>query len=575
MRRGGRLRLAGGRRGAAGRRAVARGRDAGFRGFASGGALAAAAAASVPPAGWAVAAAVFRRRGVDRRVVGRRGTVRLARGLVGRHGGREPLRHRRRRALSSGAQPVRRAPAGGTSAAPRTGCSRPRRKEKGEEKERRHPLAGPPVHDPVPSVTIHPRGLPHPREKDVRGDPRALPLRFLRDSVPRSDQDRRGPEADPDRGCRSFYHRPRSGGTNPAPRAAAGPPPPSPSPASGSRTPAGTPPPPLPGGGGNTPPRRTRPPPPGTRTTNRRWTASISARGEFPPRQPRLVGHDREEEPFRGQAPQRLRRAGQDADAGRVAEVSDLLDQRPVPVQEDDPLHCSPPVDRPAPHGPRLPARLEPHPLVGGLPDRLLQLLVAPPGDPGTSSSRGAPGSIGMARAEPEQVMELPRRIPEDERRVDRGRSSPARAGRSRSVVYAFRVKKSTRIPLCRSTFWSMRIPTRILFRRTFITSFAESALRMTVFPTHSLRSVTIRSRIALFNGRDDERERGDDDAVDVRQQLPVPEVAGHPHRRPASFPPSDSRTCSAPSIRKCSRMYAASIFGRWTNSAAEVPIRR
>ncbi len=69
-------------------------------------------------------------------------------------------------------------------------------------------------------------------------------------------------------------------------------------------------------------------------------------------------------------------------------------------------------------------------------------------------------------------------------------------------VVYAFRVKKSTRIPLFRSTFWSMRKPTKILFRRTFITSFAESAFRMTVFPTHSLRSVTIRSRMSLFSGR-------------------------------------------------------------------------
>jgi len=70
------------------------------------------------------------------------------------------------------------------------------------------------------------------------------------------------------------------------------------------------------------------------------------------------------------------------------------------------------------------------------------------------------------------------------------------------NVVYAFRVKKSARIPLCRSTFWSMRIPTRILFLRIFITSFAESAFRMTVLPTHSLRSVTNRSRISLFNGR-------------------------------------------------------------------------
>ena len=141
-------------------------------------------------------------------------------------------------------------------------------------------------------------------------------------------------------------------------------------------------------------------------------------------------------------------------------------------------------------------------------------------------------------------------------------------------VVYAFRVKKSTRIPLFRSTFWSMRIPTKILLLKIFITSFAESALRMTVLPTHSLRSVTNRSRISLFNGRTMNatglvRAPRTCDKSSQFPKWPVIAIAGW------FLPSRDSRMCSSPSILKCSRMYAASIFGRWTNSAAEVPICR
>src|SRR5512140_2454916 len=73
------------------------------------------------------------------------------------------------------------------------------------------------------------------------------------------------PRGEPPSKRRSFYHRPRSGGTNPAPGGAGGSPRPAPSPASGTRTRADTLPPSLPGGAGNIRPRRIRPPPPRTR----------------------------------------------------------------------------------------------------------------------------------------------------------------------------------------------------------------------------------------------------------------------------------------------------------------------
>src|SRR3970282_398197 len=65
-------------------------------------------------------------------------------------------------------------------------------------------------------------------------------------------------------------------------------------------------------------------------------------RGDFPLRQPRLVGNHREEKPFPGKEAQRVRGSRQDADGGRIAQVSDLLDERAVPVEENDPPQCSP-----------------------------------------------------------------------------------------------------------------------------------------------------------------------------------------------------------------------------------------
>src|SRR5512140_912206 len=70
------------------------------------------------------------------------------------------------------------------------------------------------------------------------------------------------PRGEPPSKRRSFYHRPRSGGSNPAPGAAGESPRPALSPAFGTRTRVDTLPPPLPGGACNTRPRRTRSPPP-------------------------------------------------------------------------------------------------------------------------------------------------------------------------------------------------------------------------------------------------------------------------------------------------------------------------
>ena len=108
-------------------------------------------------------------------------------------------------------------------------------------------------------------GLPHPREKNIRGDPRTFPRGFLRVSVSRSDQDRRGPEANPHRNIAHFITDHEAGARirhpeppkdllgEPRPRLPAS-----------ARSPIrfhGH----LPGGEGNTRPRRTRPPPPRTR----------------------------------------------------------------------------------------------------------------------------------------------------------------------------------------------------------------------------------------------------------------------------------------------------------------------
>ena len=79
-------------------------------------------------------------------------------------------------------------------------ASRPRAagldKQKGEEKERRYPLADPPVHDRIPCATIHPAASRIPGRK-TSGRSRPFPRGFLLVSVSRSDQDRRGPEANP------------------------------------------------------------------------------------------------------------------------------------------------------------------------------------------------------------------------------------------------------------------------------------------------------------------------------------------------------------------------------------------
>ena len=173
------------------------------------------------------------------------------------------------------------------------------------------------------------------------GRSRAFPRRFLRVSVSRSDQDRRGPEANPHRNVAHFITDHEAGARIRHPE------PP--------EDRLGQPRPRLPASA-RAPIRFHRPfrvvraildrvehDPLRPERGNEPPVDGFHLRpGEFPPRQAGLVGNHREEEPFPGEEAQRLRGSGQDADGRRIAQVSDLLDQRAVPVEEDDPPHCRP-----------------------------------------------------------------------------------------------------------------------------------------------------------------------------------------------------------------------------------------